>query len=176
MSDQVNINGTISFTDSYGKRIELVDEVKKLRASVDILVRLSNVRIGSVNLDALGVLQPFWFDKVYSEFGAGWNSSGSVVVGSEVEHYETGIKTRLPYGLTTPDDRWTFINTIKLIIASSKNSTRPLSVEEVIRAVVSKHPLVDAVTGVGALAAVCREIKMDGVRPEEIPAPVPQPA
>lgn len=176
MSEQVNINGSISFTDDYGKRIEVVGELKKLRAVVNVLVRLSSVNIGSVNLDALGALQTHWFDRVYADFGVGWNNGGSVTVGAEVEHYETGLKTKLPFTLLTPDDRWTFIHTLKLVIASKQFENPSLSVEAVIRAVISKNPVIDAVTRVGALAAVCPEIRMDGVRPEASSVPALQSA
>jgi len=94
-------------------------------------------------------------------------ASSSAQPGYDIEHLESGVKTGLPNDLTTPDNRWNFVNTLKLIIASKVFEPAPLSVESLIRAVISNTATLDPISQVGALAAICPEIKPDGVRPAE---------
>lgn len=92
-------NGVLSFTDpNTGKTIDFVRdvvyEVRKLRASVDLLVRLSNVAVGNVNISRLTALQLPWFERVFLDFGAGWNAGVVDLPGSETEHHDTRSKRR----------------------------------------------------------------------------------
>jgi hypothetical protein len=155
------MNGNITFRDNYGNHVDVVEELKKLRESVSMLVRLSNVAIGNVSLAGLASLQPQWFTRVFHDHGQGWTTGLDVAVGSEVHHYDSGIKAKISWSFVSAEDQWQFINTLKLIIAS-RNQPLHGSVESLLRAVLGGLPdAVDAVSRLAALKAACLEPSSD---------------
>lgn len=142
---------SITFRDDSGQPVDLVQEVRRLRATTALLTRLTMVRTGSLNIDALPRLPLSYFDSVFTTDGSGWNSNSQH--GNLTEHYETGIKARLPTNISTAADQVEFIDALRLIIASQRFGTYPPpTVRDLIKSVIERNSNgVDPVSKLGLL-------------------------
>jgi len=160
------LDGSMSlrFRDRNGNSVDVTDELTKLRASVDLLMRLSAIRVGQVNFDALQRLDTRRFDEVHKDYGGphsgSWHQPQSFQ--PEREHYDTGIRLKLPSSLIMESDRWAFIDYLRVILASKPDSPYR-TVAELIKAVVRSIPdhEIDAVSKVALLEVLLPEPKTD---------------